>query len=597
MSDAKDQIRDVITSAPEAKRPARDGRDYWGAKAKHITSYHLPDDSPIIPLGVSDDHCFIIDEMARLRILHYEKLSKNSIMSLFGDRTDLVHEYWPRYSAPKNEDELPEIVGWRPEMAAQAIMDACSKKGFIDVSEKVRGPGCWMSADGQLVMHCGDKVYQNRDALEPGEIYGHVYPAGPPKPKPDLSDKGTDSGQALLDVLKSWSWRRPDLDPYLLLGWIGASILGGALDWRPVVWITGDKATGKSTLHRIIQDIHGHGGVISVTDPTAAGLWQSVGHASLPVAVDELEAEEDNRRSNNIIKLARLAASGSRMVRGGSDHRSTDFTLRNCFLFSSILIPPLMPQDVSRMAILQLDKLENGARPPSLEPEYFNKIGVRLRSRLIDQWPRMRDTLHSYQTMLAEIGHGGRGGDMFGTLLACCDMMLYDGLPVSDTLDEWRDLLEKSALAETEEDVADHDRCIDHMMTSIVDVYRDGKRRQIGAYIMEASGYSEASSSAAALNDGNAVLASYGMKVMFENGNWYLLVANMHQGLAQIFKDTHWSGRSGSSGVWVQALRRKEGAVAAGCIRFDGVPSRCTKIPFKSFISEEMRRHYHKGDA
>jgi hypothetical protein len=31
----------------------------------------------------------------------------------------------------------------------------------------------------------------------------------------------------------------------LLFGWIGAAMVGGALDWRPLAWLTGDRGTGE----------------------------------------------------------------------------------------------------------------------------------------------------------------------------------------------------------------------------------------------------------------------------------------------------------------------------------------------------------------
>ena len=115
-------------------------------------------------------------------------------------------------------------------------------------------------------------------------------------------------------------------------------MLGGALEWRPMVWVAGDKGTGKSTLQKVVKGVFGRGGLIPAVDASAAGLWQSLGHSSLPVALDEVESEEDNRRNNNLLKLARVAASGGQMLRGGSDHKQASFTVRSCFLFSSILI-------------------------------------------------------------------------------------------------------------------------------------------------------------------------------------------------------------------------------------------------------------------
>jgi phage/plasmid-associated DNA primase len=43
----------------------------------------------------------------------------------------------------------------------------------------------------------------------------------------------------------------------LLLGWIGAAFLGGALPWRPAGYLTGEAATGKSTLQALIKGLLG----------------------------------------------------------------------------------------------------------------------------------------------------------------------------------------------------------------------------------------------------------------------------------------------------------------------------------------------------
>src|SRR5690606_17311575 len=114
-------------------------------------------------------------------------------------------------------------------------------------------------------------------------------------------------------------------------------MLGGALKWRPHVWVTGSTATGKSTLHELLELLF-DGGALHTADATEAGLRQILGQQTLPVFFDELEANEDNRRARAIIGLARLASSGADMHRGGQDHHGHEFTARSCFLFSSILI-------------------------------------------------------------------------------------------------------------------------------------------------------------------------------------------------------------------------------------------------------------------
>lgn len=583
-----DNMRNVVLNADQVAAADDGHQDEWmpddiDVAAAHRELHEMPANCPVEALGINGDAYYYLDASRQMRVVDASKHTRLGLLSLFGSSSQMLYKFWPRYGG---DEKKPIVVGWRPELVAENLMAVAAAKGVLDVGERVRGPGAWTDENGQLVIHCGDLIYSQGKILGRPGMYGrHIYPSAPSKPRPLEGRADRSFGEELLELLKSWNWRRPDLDPYLLMGWIGASMVSGALDWRPLAWITGDKATGKSTLHKVLQLVHGPGALLHSSDPSAAGLWQTVGHSSLPIALDEIEAEEDNRKVNNVIKLARHAASGGRVVRGGTDHKSSDFTVRSCFLFSSILIPPLLGQDISRMAILQLDKLTD-AHAPSLKPQRLAEIGAALRRRLMDNWPRMADTLECYRVMLSDCGHGGRAADQFGTLMACYDLLVSDDTPRGEELDEWKARFAKETLAETEEDIADHQRCVAHLLTTQCDMYRAGERRQIGAHIAEACGRAAGANLDPSL--ANRALASYGLKA---DEKW-LYVANNHQGTAALFANTHWTGRSGATGVWVQALRRVPGAEAAGCIRFDGVPSRCTRIPIDSVIP----KHSH-GEA
>lgn len=597
MTDNIHEIHTAVATAPKAKRstkpkepagdkpkPPRPQRA--GGEVPYDTSF--PEDCPVEPLGINGDDVFFLDQKRQLRVLKAEKLNQGTIRTLFGDAGDLKYTYWPRYSKPDDKG-LYYLVGWRPEQAADVLYNEAARRGIWDVFDRVRGPGGWQDEDGKLVMHCGDLVYHDGTALTPGQIGRHVYPSAPAKPHP-LSEKVTGAhADELLAILKTWEWRRPEVDPYLLLGWMAAAMLGGALKWRPLVWITGDKATGKSTLHDVMKAIMGPGGLVSSTDASAAGLWQTVGHASLPVALDEIEAEEDNRKAQNIIKLARQAASGGQTLRGGSDHKNASFTVRSCFMFSSILIPPMLGQDVSRMAVLQLDKLSS-ALPPTLDPKHMERIGAALRARLIQQWPRLQGLMHTWKATLAKAGHSGRSADQFGTLLACCDLLRLDELPHHDSLSMWSELLDRSKLAECEDDSADHERCTSFLLSSQMDFFRHGERRTIGSWIQQAAGRDKGRNTEPEIDDARRALGNIGLKIMYlpmpsgSPGTWQvLLIANDHQGLSAVFKDSHWAGRSGANGVWVQAFRRIKGNYPDQQ-RFNGEKKRCTAVPLDEIL-------------
>lgn len=60
-----------------------------------------------------------------------------------------------------------------------------------------------------------------------------------------------------------------------------------------------------------------------------------------------------------------------------------------------------------------------------------------------------------------------------------------------------------------------------------------------------------------------------------------------HAGLAALFNRTHWSARSGASGVWRQAFLRVPGAQPSPApIRFRGVQTRAVLVPLAAVLAE-----------
>lgn len=574
VSMGKDDIAEAVRqAAPANVKPVK------GVRVNRDVTVGLPQDCPVQPLGMNNGVYFYLDANKQLRSLPAGKHRGTEIFALFGKGAEqFLYDNFPRYSKPDHDGKVT-VNGWKSEMVGQRLMEDCAAQGILDLSEAVRGAGSWRDGDA-LVMHCGDVVYRGVRSMSPQKIGAYIYPADSKKQCPaEQARKG--AAQDLLKILQSWHWARPDIDPMLMLGWIGAAMLGGALVWRPMVWVTGDKGTGKSTLQKLVKDVFGRGGLILAVDASAAGLWQSLGYSSLPVALDEVEAEEDNRRNNNLIKLARVAASGGQVLRGGSDHKQASFTLRSCFLFSSILIPPMLGQDVSRMARLELRPLAKGAAMPRLEERILVDTGAIFRRRLLDQWPRFDDTLMLYREAMRKAGHGGRGQDQFGSLLACADILLRDSLPDTNTLEGWAGRMNVDVLHETANDVADWERCAAYLLSSFIDPYRSGSKKTVAQWVSEAAGYKHGDEVGA-----NDVLASHGLKIFKKEGQAFLRVATAHRALSKLFEGSQWAGRAGASGVWACSLRRAEGAENLSGIRFSGAKVQVVQIPLDQIISK-----------
>jgi hypothetical protein len=421
------------------------------------------------PLGKSAQTCHYLDEQGQMISLGPRDHGKMHIISLFGRRAGLVHEYWPRYGNVDKETGERKVTGWMPEKAGEILQTACAHAGPFDPQGKVRGRGAWRGPDGELIIHHGDKVYRAGSPPglaweDPDLIDGFVYPTAPAMPRPDIGAVGDDAGVQLLSLLRCWHWERPKIDPYLLLGFIAAAPFGGALDWRrtcgrPATARPASRRSRRSCWRRCSRGCR----CARTTRPRPRSARSSASRR-LPVFFDELEAEANNDRAQRVIKLARLASSEGVIFRGGSDHQATEFVARSCFYFTSILMPAMLAQDRNRMAILELRSIPNGAREPMLERSAIVELGKQLRRRVIDQWDRYDATLSAYRRALAGAGHKGRGADQFGTLLAFADLLLYDGPePEPEVLTDWAEALKASDLAETADNRSDAEDACEHL--------------------------------------------------------------------------------------------------------------------------------------
>lgn len=597
-------VKAAIDNAAEVPPAPEDGEGKGGGGPPAIGA--LPPDCPVKPLGMSADGrlFYYLDAGDRLVIKQEKEHSRLGILGLFNHRWEMLQEYWPRLTKVKNERTgEPEFVttGWKPERAAEELISACGRRGTLNIADRVRGPGAWRAKDGTLILHCGDRVLIGGGWKKPGELDGAIYPAHAPTPLPaDTVAPGGSAGPAkdALDLFGGWAWKNSELGPHLLLGALGASYIGGALKWRPTTWLTGDFGDGKSTLLTdYFAGLCGEGGAHVTVDATAPAIWQRTRQSSHPVIIDEAEAEADGRKLAAMIKLARAASSGGVVYRGGSDHSPVEFIIRGCFVFGSILVPGLTPQDRSRITILEMEPL-TGTKPPAISAAKLKAMGEALRRRMVDGWPRFQEVFDRYRGALIEGGHRGRSADQYATLLACAHVLLHDdAMPEADYLEHWRAMLPPER-----ESRKDHQNCVAHLMTAPIDPFRSGGRRTVAQWIEDALLPAE-TGRPSPLADANKALETYGLKVEIEQPprpfalagepspaapaplRW-LYVANSHRGLAQLFEGSHWTGQSGTTNPWVQALQRVPDA-SKGWKRFAGYGSRCTRLPLDYLLPQD----------
>lgn len=585
----------------------------------------FPPGCPVKPLGASADlnggqKCYYLD--ARGQILGLEagnRHGKNALIHMFGEDVWWLELHFPQLSAPKTRNDKKtgevivvkesEIVGFDQAEASQALIIECGRRGIFDPVGRLRGRGAHELVGGGIVLHFGDRLLAVRSKIkggmaqpvwaETGLYERFVYPAAPPIPQPWHESTSIKPATDLIGLLKTWNWKRPLLDVRLMLGAIGQGFIGGALEWRSNVWITGDRGTGKSSLNGrqgVVPQLYGEA-LFRTGQTSAAALRQTLRNSTVPVMIDELEPSADNRKVTEIIELARISSSGDKVHRGGQDHQSHEFTLQSPFWFSSINIPPIEASDRSRLAICELKPFAQGTPKPNFAKYNFPDMGRQLYRRMIDGWPILAETKALFHDALAAQGHDNRGCDQFATLLACAHVLTDDEVPDADEVLHWADLCAPFRMAEVNDAMSDQEMCIRHMLTSPVQPRGNAERVVLSTAIGEAT--QQARGSAQALEElKNHYIEQLGLKLV--NARWnpatrrwgaskfvakdgpgYLAVSSKHKALDEIFANTKWQG-----GVYKQTLARVDGSIEVAAVKIALASSRCVLIPLHQLLDE-----------
>ena len=221
---------------------------------------------------------------------------------------------------------------------------------------KIRQTGAWKD-DGRYVFHYGSGLIVDGKKtglfdFKTNNIYekkGHLQ----------FSEDGYKSidMRKIATIIKRFSISSAQ-EKYLFLGWVIMSLLGGAFDWRPHIWLTGEAGSGKTSAIDFIKTILGTAVIKETGGSTEAGIRQRLKVSTLPVLIDELENMDDktNKNLKAIKALIRQASSGSRVSRGTADHSGIDFAVQSMFCVGSVSPQIAENADLTRFAIINFDK-------------------------------------------------------------------------------------------------------------------------------------------------------------------------------------------------------------------------------------------------
>lgn len=560
-TDGIEDVRDAFYAAPmpEIDMPKPDGRDYEPPLP--------PDDavdmslSAIRPLGHNRGQYFYFPRMAG-QIVSLSASAHGRMQSLY---MLAPRGFWERnYGGDKVADS--QITA----MASAHLMEACHQKGVFQ-PETTRGVGAWIDG-GRHVINCGDFIIGDSLKIHPAAFEGDaVYESGPRVIHIGSDALSNADAAKALALIRRLQWKRPQF-AYLLAGWLVLAPVGGALQWRPHIWITGKSGAGKSTIiTEVVKKMIAHVGLFS-EGSTEAQVRQMIGQSTRPVVIDEAESETMNARieMQKIINFARKCSSGGIVANANASYRA-----QSSFCFAAINPSVEQLADTARISILELmrdnapDRMETWRKLCSdmrdtFTPDYCKAM----LTRTINHLPTLLENVRTFSRVSSKLFGDMRAGDQLGPMIAGA-YSLTSTKPISDEdAMKWMQAQDWDWHTQTRE-TDDSGVLLTHIMTSRVRYDNAGLTREsaIGDMVHLASEPTAPGHDAAVIG-----LRSYGIRV--DDGR--IVISNTAPQLRRLLIDTPYI-------PWARGLSEIEGARAEKATYFmTGMITRAVSIPLSA---------------
>lgn len=256
-----------------------------------------------------------------------------------------------------------------------SLIRAAYLLGPVDMST-IYGRGAVRTEDGKVLWHLGDRILQGDRELPLEDAEGIWLSEPKIKLYPSASaEQIREAAEAIL----AYRWQS-EQDGKRFLGWIAASVAGGALAWRPHLMIPAEGGAGKSWLmEKVLQKIMGPL-LIRVADGTSASVARYTDASSLPVVL-----EEADKWVGDLLPLLRIAAGGDgfRLRADSASKGVVAQSPRFTALISSTTVPDMSAADASRISLVRLGREVTDW--PAVEARILKALGVsrQIRSAMI----------------------------------------------------------------------------------------------------------------------------------------------------------------------------------------------------------------------
>lgn len=565
-----------VQAAPPAPASTKPNRDSKADDYDKLEDEGLRNNTHFRVLGYDHGSYFIL-QFEKCQIMVYTKsdFSEPGLIEL------APLDWWELYF-PGSKG------GIEKKMAMNWIIRKANSRGVYDMG-RIRGRGAWTDK-GRSIFHHGDYLSVDGKYIEITELSSrYVYEMS--KSLPDISDVPLtrEEGRDLLDLASEFRWAKP-ASAALMAGWVALAPIGGAITWRPHIWITGGAGSGKSTvLEKFVNFLMNGICLYAQGNSSEAGIRQELESDALPVLFDESESntERDSTRIQSVLSMVRQASTESqaKTFKGTAGGKSMSFHIRSMFCLASIQVGIKYQADIERMTVLSLLPKRDDTNAAETWERISEALHVinrdeelpgRLVRRSLNLLPITLKNIAVFSKAAAIRFGSQRDGDQYGTLLAGAWSLVDDGVATEQAAAAMIDSFDWSEHRENNE-VDEGERALAALMGALVRI--SGAEVTVNELIRRAQGQDVEGLTMLAPS-AEAVLQRHGMRTDGRR----LILSNTSNELRRLVEGTPFEADLRGVLLRVKGADRYENR----SIKFNGIASKAISLPLGHLLTDDI---------
>lgn len=567
----KSRFSNVIVKIPEFEHFDTQNTDFNDLlhqadldTVKNQLAFSDADFIEITLLGHDDEKYYYFNSQSlELKKLSVDKHNENHLMSMAG------HKYWgERYRFRKDKEGNPTEYA-DIKYCVEKLFEEQRLIGFFNF-QNVRGYGAWID-NGRTVINLGDRQIVDGEFVENVENSKYLYTSNYPMPI-DYENPLTDAeSQKIIQVFKNLNYKNKG-DYIYLTSFVALSQVFNAVDWRPQLWLTGAKGSGKTAIMKFISKLMFDSEIFQSV--TSAAVRQYLKSDAMPMIIDEAEpnCNESKKRMNGLIELIRQCSSrmNTKMLRGTTHGTAQEFNINSMFCLASIQAYLPTQADISRFFVVEMMPNDKTGLKKWVETQkLFSEIenwSPRLFARMVKLIPTLNANIETLKEIMAESEFisDPRQLDQICTAMASHFALVSSNPIMDDDLPLIMEMIRELNLGHSEyeenNDVDEAENCLD----SILDTLTVNRHGTIRKFVNEIKKHGE-------LSENKEVLEDFGIRYNPEN-NQLFISANNRQ-MKKELRDTMYHD-------YAKILRRHPSFVKYSTCRVIGSPVKGVFIKF-----------------